>query len=138
MILNNKIANIYSLQYIYLSSCEINNIPGSEKISIKGEWKPIKFASIEYTEKQDEQGGEWEQNFSAIITEFDNNIENELNSIKNKAILLRLDYTNNLSKIVGTDEFPVILSLSSTSTSHTYTLSFKRNSPEAAKFLQSF
>ncbi|MBP1593030.1 MAG: hypothetical protein H6Q12_48 [Bacteroidetes bacterium] len=138
MTVNNKIANIYSLQYIYLSSCEINNIPGSEKISVKGEWKPIKFASIEYTEKQDEQGGEWEQNFSAVITEFNTIIEKELYSIKNNAILLRLDYSNHISKIVGTDEYPVILSLSNASSSHTYTLSFKRNSPEAAKFLQSF
>ncbi len=138
MTLNNKIANIYSLQYMYIHSCEISNIPGNDKISVTGEWKQLKFASIEYTEKQDGQGEEWEQNFSAIITEFDNKTENELNSIKNNAVLLRLDYTNNISKIVGSDEFPVILSLSSTSTSHTYTLSFKRNSPEAAKFLQSF
>lgn len=138
MTLNNKIAHIYSLQYMYIYSCEISNIPGNDKISVIGEWKQLKFASIEYAEKQDGQGEEWEQNFSAIITDFDNIKENELNSIKNNPVLLRLDYTNNISKVVGTDEFPVILSLSSTSTSHTYTLSFKRNSPEAAKFLQSF
>lgn len=134
-----KIAQIISLSYSYLQNCNILDVPGLQEIGVSTtEWNEIKIASCEYDEKQEETGYAWEQNLTAVVAGLSIDKQIEFEKIAGTPLILRLDYSNNKSKIVGNKEYPVYLSVGNAGTPHAVLITFKRKSAESSKFLKSF
>lgn len=133
-----KIAQIISLSYCCVNECTVIDLPGLQEIKVRATWEPVQISSIEFSEKQNEMGGVWEQVLTAVVTGLNKVQQEEFEKMAGIPLLMNLGYTNNLSKIVGTKEFPVFIVIQSVASSHAMSITFNRVSPECSKILKSF
>lgn len=137
MIIENKRAQICAIWWITTDDAEIDNFLGDSYISISGSWNNLGISSAEFKESQ-ARGEMVQQELKATISDSSEDNEKRLKGILSSEIILRIDYTNKESKVIGTDTCPVSLSLERSGTPEKLILSVKRSSPEPSKFIQSF
>lgn len=128
---------ICGMKFIPLSEAGIFNQPGNSSIDVTGEMTAIPIASGEFTEEQTD-GIPVKQTLSANVTDTGQDMRDNLRRLFSQEGLLIVRLTSGETKVIGTDEFPVLVTLSQSGSPAAYYLSFDRQSPEPAKFLQSF
>ena len=98
---------------------------------------PIPVSSGEFKEKN-VSGELTEQELKAVVTDTGASFSNSLRDLLCREGLVCLKFTNGSERVVGTDQFPVVVTLQESGSPAAFTLSFKRSSPEPAKILKSF
>ena len=133
----NKRAQIFGMSFIPLGIATVRNYPGANVIQVTGEWIGIPVIKGEFKEKII-PGSLIEQELKATITDTGAAYADSLHDLFRQEGLVRLKFTNGAERVVGTDQFPVLMQLEESGTPAAFTLSFKRNSSEPAKILKSF
>lgn len=131
---SNKHAQIYALHYINIEDADIDNYPGRDQISITGCWIELKVNSVILSEEQKNVGDFYNVELKATITDTTSSVDKAIN----RAVILKIDYTNNVSKVLGTEHTPIFLSQKIDGNPSVITLSYKGLLPECAKILKSF
>ena len=124
-------------EFIPLAEAEIFNLPGSDSINVSGALTEIPIASGEFTEEQT-NGSPAKQTLSANVTDTGQDTSSNLRQLFSQEGILVIQLTSGEQKVVGTDEFPVLVTMTQSGSPAAYQLTFDRESPEPAKFLQSF
>lgn len=137
MNINDKRAQICAMDFIRLDAATVQNIPGSKTIHVSGPWVSLPISQGEYKEKAT-SGDLVEQELKATLTDTGNEMAATLEGTQSVEGLILLTFTNGAHRVVGTDQFPVLLTLEESGSPAKFTLSFKRDSPEPAKILESF
>ena len=137
MNLENKRAQICKIDFIPVNNAIVNNLPGVNYIRIRGEWTLIPISSGEFKEKST-IGDVVEQELNAVVTDTGANNLITLRGLLQHSGLIRYQSTNGEIKVIGTDQFPVRVTLENNGSPAKLTLSFKRDSPEPAKLFRSF
>lgn len=134
----NKHDQICAMHYLSFENAEIENYPGSSTIKVSGDWINLHVSTVEFSEEQERIGMSFTQELKATVTDTSqSNFENIASTTLNYGII-RLDYTSGESRILGTDNMPILLSYREDGSPAVITLSYKGDSPERSKFLQSF
>lgn len=134
---NDKRAAICCLAFLPIGQATVRNKPGYPSIQVRGTFTPIPIASGEFQESET-NGNPIEQELEAVVT--DTNADN-LTAYRNLLAdygLLLVTLTNGDQRVIGTDEFPVLVSTELGGSPQALTLSVKRDSPEPAKVYSSF
>lgn len=135
---NNKRATIVRLHfYPIVESTVVNSYPGRQILSVTGPNYDFRPQSAEFKETVI-QGDEVSQQFNAIITDVSLASNASMRRILSLPGLLLLVFSNDEIRVVGTDQFPVMITLEESGRPAQFKLSFKRTSPEPSKFFQSF
>lgn len=133
-----KIAQICGVGFCAIDFCDVVNHPGSDEIKVRGVFSDYRFSKVEWKEEESESG-EIKQEFKATGTDMSENLMNVSKGFfKEFGVLVLLKFTNGKKMIVGTDEFPVYVEVSTSGSPQVTTYSFKRSSPERAKEYKSF
>ena len=136
MSVENKRSQFCAMSFLPLPDAEVRNVPGSDKLQVHGTWVSINVSSGEWKESREEVGKPAEQELKATVTDTSSSMESQLRTLFSVDGLIGL--TNGEKKVIGTDEFPVHVSMERSGEPAKLTLSFKRSSPEPAKVLESF
>lgn len=134
---NDKRAQICALSYLPLAGAKVRNLPGAKSIRVSGEWTDIPISKGEFKEKTT-SGSLVEQEIKATVTDTGGEFSARMRDLLNQEGLVRLKFTNGAEKVVGSDQFPVLLTLEESGSPAAFSLSCKRNSPEPAKTLRPF
>ena len=134
---NDKRAAICRLAFLALSKATVQNTPGNPTIQVRGTFTQLPISSGEFQETET-NGEPVEQELEAVITDTSAAKLAEYRTILAEYGLLLVTLTNGDQRVVGTDEFPVLVSTELSGTPQALTLTFKRNSPEPAKMFSSF
>lgn len=127
------------MSFLPPSVSPVVNLPGCDTIGLNpGLAIPIYISNGEWKEKMEVAGKPVEQELNATVTDTSRSSEKELRALFGAEGILLLTFTNGETRVVGTDEFPVLVSVERSGNPGTLTLSFKRLSPEPAKTLSSF
>lgn len=137
MTIEGKRAQICAMELIPISAALVKERPGEKTIQVSGVWISIPISSGEFKEKV-VSGELVEQEFKGSVTNTGTDFANSLRDLLAQNCLVRLRFTNGVERVVGTDQFPVLLTLEESGTPAAFTLSFKRSSPEPSKKLKSF
>lgn len=132
-----KRAQICAMDFIRLDAATVQNLPGAETIHVSGQWVALPISQGEFSEKR-VPGDLIEQELKATLTDTGDEMASGLKVSQSVYGLVLLTFTNRSRRVVGTDQFPVLLTLEESGSPAKFTLSFKRNSPEPAKILESF
>lgn len=135
---SDKRSQICGMCFLPISKAQVENTPGTDYIKVSGEWTDLGVSSGELKEKQDSVGAVVEQELKAVVTDTGENNTRLMHDLITNEGLVLLKMTNGSHKVVGTDQFPVSISLENSGSPAKLTLSFKRNSPESAKLFTSF
>jgi hypothetical protein len=130
-----KRASICQVYFMEIAESTVTDIPGLPQIKVIGDWAKIDYSTVEFAEDKSSDGNSYEVNLS--ITFSDSSLEKmrELIAWLGIYILVRLDYTDGTSRVVGTDQFPVVLSLSGQGSPRSLIFSYKNQQPELSKIL---
>lgn len=134
---NDKRAAICRLAFLALSKATVQNTPGNPTIQVRGTFTQLPISSGEFQETET-NGEPVEQELEAVITDTSAAKLAEYRTILAEYGLLLVTMTNGDQRVVGTDEFPVLVSTELSGTPQALALTFKRNSPEPAKMFSSF
>lgn len=134
---NDKRAAICRLAFLALSKATVQNTPGSPTIQVRGTFTQLPISSGEFQETET-NGEPVEQELEAVITDTNAEKLSEYRTMLAEYGLLLVTLTNGDQRVIGTDEFPVLVSTELSGTPQALTLTFKRNSPEPAKIFSSF
>ena len=134
---NDKRAAICRLAFLALSKATIRNTPGNPTIQVRGTFTQLPISSGEF-EETETNGEPVEQKLEAVITDTSVEKLSEYRTMLAEYGLLLLTMTNGDQRVVGTDEFPVLVTTELSGTPQALALTFKRNSPEPAKKFSSF
>lgn len=134
---SNKRNEVCGLEFIPIAEAEVDNMPGHNVIRLSGSTTRIPISKGEFTEEITD-GTVVKQTFSAVVTNTGMANTLSLRLLLGQEGILIIHLTNGEIKVVGTDEFPVMITLTQSGTPSVHELTFDRESPEHAKFLQSF
>ena len=135
MNVNSKRSQICGLSFLPVDSATVKNIPGRLDIQVSGSWVSIDISSGEWKETVEYAGQPVAQELKATVTNTSIEHESSLRHLFSSTGLLLLRFSNKDSKVVGTDEFPVHVTVERSGDPGKILLSFKRESPEVAKTL---
>ena len=94
-------------------------------IRVEGSWTELPVTKAEFSEEQGNRGV-ITQKFEGTITKAKNDMLINLLGVMNRYGVLRIDYTNGEQRVVGDDQWPVMLSVSKEGDPLKVKLSFKR------------
>lgn len=134
---NNKRAQLCGMDFLPIAGASINNQPGADYIRIAGTWREIPVSSGEWKETE-AMNGIIAQELKVVVTNTSDEFLKELRGWLRQEGVVRLTFTNEIMRVVGTDQFPVLLTIEQGGSPSSLTLSMKRDSPEPAKLYQSF
>lgn len=130
-----KRAAICGVSFIALSESTVTNVPGVSQIKVSGIWEKMKFSTADFSEQLSSDTTNYEVNLTITFSDSSQENQREVIAWTGIYILVRLDYTDGTSRVVGTDQFPVVLSMSGDGSPHSLRLTYKGNQPESSKFL---
>lgn len=130
----NKRAQICAVGWMLADDAEIDNYLGEHKISVSGKWSDMDISSAEFKESQT-NGEMVQQELKVTIADSSEENEKKLRGVFSSEIILRIDYTNGDSLVIGTNTCPVRISMERSGSPGKLVLSVKRSSPEPSKFL---
>lgn len=134
---DDKRVQICAMSFIPVARAVVRNLPGVKTIQVSGDWTLIPISSGEFKEKTT-SGDFTEQELKAVVTDTGSVFSASLYDLFRQEGLVRLRFTNGADRVVGTDQFPVLLTLEESGSPASFKLSFKRDSPEPSKILKSF
>lgn len=134
---NDKRAAICRLDFLPIGQATVRNKPGQPDIQVQGTFTKLPISSGEFRESET-NGNPVEQELEAVITDTSVEKLSEYRTMLAEYGLLLLTMTNGDQRVVGTDEFPVLVTTELSGTPQALALTFKRNSPEPAKKFSSF
>lgn len=134
---NNKRLQICGIEYLPVNDAQVINFLGETDIKVAGTFQKIPVSTGEFKEKI-EPGTLIEQELNATVTDTGVMALAELRTLFSQEGILILKMTNGEAKVVGTDQFPVLVTTEISGSPSSMKLSFKRNSPELAKNYKSF
>lgn len=132
-----KRKQICGMSFIPITSAGVVNMPGDKYIRVSGDFVKVPISSGEFTEEHTD-GSPVKQTLSATVTDTGIDMAALLENLFYREGLLLIRTTDGAKKVIGTDEFPVLVTLSQSGSPAVYQLSFDRESPEPAKYFQSF
>lgn len=136
--MSHKHSSICGISVLPLSGAVVSNSPGDDRISIRGNWQQVAASEIEFSEKESDSSPFFESQLKFRVTDTSPSSEAALRDLSNRYVLLRLHYTDGAVRVLGTDQFPVELTLSREGIPSYFSLSYKGSQPERVKFFQSF
>ena len=134
---NDKRASVCGLEFLPIGQAIVEDLPGNPHIKVTGSFTRIPIASGEFRESE-EPGNPIEQELEAVVTGTSTEILATYRNLFVNYGLVRLTMTNGDRKVIGNNEFPVLVSTNLGGSPQQLTLSFKRESPEPAKEYSSF
>ncbi len=134
----NKRAQISAVYILQIDDAEIDNYIGHPSISVSGAWLDIGMSKVDFKETQPGNGMMTQQELAITVSDSSDEKETTLRQLIESEVIIRLDYTNGVRKIIGTNRCPVSLSLERSGSPSAITVSVKRSSPEPSKLLRSF
>ena len=132
---NDKRSHVCGLSFLPLSDATVINIPGERDIQVSGTWIEIDISSVDWKETREYVGQPVAQELKATVTNTSKEYESMLRNIFTTSGLLLLKFSNTDQIVLGTDEFPVSVTVERSGDPSKIFLSFKRDSPEPAKYL---
>ena len=129
---NDKRAAICRLAFLPIGQATVQNKPGQPGIQVQGTFTKLPISSGEFQESET-NGNPVEQELEAVITDTNAGQLEEYRRLLADYGLLLVTLTNGDQRVIGTDEFPVLVSTELSGSPQSLTLSFKRDSPELAK-----
>lgn len=138
MNIENKRAQLFEVSFLQVSNALVLNYPGSDSIRINGEWIDFGISSGEWKETIETVGTPVMQELKATIPDTSSTNENFIRNLLSTEGLVLLHLTNGEKRVVGSNDFPVSISLEKSGNPSRLTLSLKRSSPEPTKILKSF
>lgn|GEM_PF-846568 len=136
---NDPHAEICYVGFIPISQAELKTKIGSPDIAVelRGLMVNPRPQSATFTERQAASGQYVEQEMESVFTSDEAEFVERFRSMAEEDCIVFVEYTNGKVLVVGTELAPVRLAIEQSGTPKTLRLSFKRNSPEFAKVLQS-
>lgn len=135
---NDRRAHICKFYYCPYNECTITDIPGNKNIQVLASWINLPMQTAELKENELLAGEMIEQELSVVLKGKNTEMDNEITRLVGKQLIIRLDYSNDESRIMGTRDNPVILSEESAGVIASLTLVSKHLSAEKTKKLTSF
>lgn len=132
---NDKRSQVCGLSFLPTNDVTVINIPGKRDIQVSGTWIDIGLSSGEWKETIEYLGQPVAQELKATVTNTSKEYESMLRNLFTTPGLLLLKFSNTDQIVVGTDEFPVSVTVERSGDPSKIYLSCKRDSPEPAKYL---
>lgn len=130
-----KRAAICGVYFMAVAESNVTNVPGVPQIKVIGTWDKQKYSGAEFSESLASDGNSYDVNLTVSYSDSSPENTADLLSWLGIYIMVRLDYTDGTCRVVGTDQFPVVLGLSGEGSPHALRLAYKGNQPEQSKFL---
>ena len=124
-----KRASICQVYFMAIAESTVTNIPGLPQIKVIGDWAKIDYSTVEFAEDKSSDGNSYEVNLSITFS------DSSLEKMRELIAWLGIYYTDGTSRVVGTDQFPVVLSLSGQGSPRSLIFSYKNQQPELSKIL---
>lgn len=132
---NSKRSQVCGLSFLSVAAATVVNVPGQKNIQVSGSWIKIDISSGEWKETVEYVGQPVAQELKATVTNTSVEYESSLRNLFSGTGLLLLQFSNTEKRVVGTDEFPVTVTVERSGDPGKIYLSCKRDSPEPAKYL---
>lgn len=136
MSINDKRIAICGIDFLPIDQATVEDRPGSDTIKVRGEFRNVPIQSGELRETE-EPGMAVEQELEAVVTDTGAANLSVLREMFRHYGLVRLRLTNGEVRVVGTAEFPVLVSMELSGVPGSLTLTVERESPEPAKLFAS-
>lgn len=135
---NNKRMQICSAAFIRLDDAKlVTSFDESKRtIQVDGEWSELPVKDAEFSEEFKDEGL-YSQKFSARLANSSRSMALKVGILLRRKGLLRIDYTNGESIVVGDEEFPVLVNMTREGSPQQLSLSIKRNASFPSRLLQS-
>lgn len=130
-----KRATICGVSFMTVAESTVTHVPGIPQIQVIGTWDKQNYSSVEFYETLSSDNFSYDVNLTVTYSDSSYGNTVDLLTWLGIYILVRLDYTDGTCRVVGTDQFPVVLGLSGEGSPRSLRLSYKGNQPELSKFL---
>lgn len=130
-----KRSSICRLELISLAEAEVVNIPGNNIIKVDGIWDRLDFSTIDFSEKPSDDGSLYDVSLNIGITDNSVDAYNDAISWVGIYILAKLVYSDGTIRIVGSDSYPLVLSIGRSGSSSVLSLIYSGQQPELSKYL---
>lgn len=130
-----KRAAICGVSFMAVAESTVTNVPGLSQIQVIGTWDKQNYSSVEFSETLSSDGSNYDVNLTVSYSDSSPQNSVDLLAWSGIYILIRLDYTDGTCRVVGTDQFPIVLGLSGEGSPRALRLSYKGQQPEQSKFL---
>lgn len=129
-----KRSRICKISYAYASDLLINNYPG-DAIQVIGDLERIYFSSVSFSEVQEANGEQYQQELIIEIKGNNQEAQKTISDLTGKYTIVKLEYSNQEIKIVGTPESPLMFIHEQSGMPSVNRLSVNRYSAEKAKYI---
>lgn len=135
---NNKRMQVCGAAFIRLDDAKlVTSFDESNRtIQVDGEWSELHVKDAEFSEEFKAEGL-YSQKFSARLANSSRSMALKVDILLRRKGLLRIDYTNGESIVVGDEEFPVLVNMTREGSPQQLSLSIKRNTSFPSRLLQS-
>lgn len=130
-----KRSSICGVELISLAEATVTCIPGDPKITVSGAWDRLDYSTAEFSEQLSSDGTGYDCNLTISFSDSSPSKSSEVLSWCGIYVLAKLRYTDGSLRVVGTDQFPLVLSFSGEGAPHALRLTYKGTQPESARFL---
>lgn len=138
---NNNIrrATICGVAIVPTSAITMSAHIGMDIVSISpsSEIQFERVQSASFVERRAESGDYVEQEFESVFTDSSQNVVTYRQTLPDTDVIIMIKYSNGTVLMAGTDLSPVRCEVEESGSPKTFKVSFKRKSPEFAKFVQS-
>ena len=136
---NNNHAQVWAVKILLVDdNADIENHFGENRIMVSGPWCDMLHSSVELTCDDNQATGAAALDLKIKIADSSDIMQALCRLISSLPVVVRLDYINEETKVIGTDTSPLYLSYSIGGNPRTTTLSYKGDLPERPKDLSSF
>lgn len=136
---NNNHAQVWAVKILPVDdSADIENHFGENRIMVSGSWCDMLHSSVELTCDDNQATGAAALDLKIKIADSSDIMQALCRLLSSLPVVVRLDYSNEETKVIGTDTSPLYLSYSIGGNPRTITLSYKGDLPERPKDLSSF
>ncbi|MDD2799389.1 MAG: hypothetical protein PHV20_12425 [Bacteroidales bacterium] len=135
----NRRADIYSVSFVKPSQCSMIMLYNKGIAIVNGIFTKINgLQKINFDENSDWLGISTTQKFNAIASDTSQSNRIYLESLCGIPLILKVDYSNGVSKVIGSIDRPILLTFSIGGNPTAYTLTFQRIDKGSAPIYQSF
>lgn len=139
---NNNIrrATICGVAIVPVSGITMSAHIGINNVTITPAVNTIEFERVQsasFVERRAESGDYVEQEFESVFTDSSQNVVTYRQTLPDTDVIIMIKYSNGIVLMAGTDLSPVRCEVEESGSPKTFKVSFKRKSPEFAKFVQS-
>ena len=136
---NNNHAQVWAVKILLVDDdADIENHFGENRIMVSGPWCDMLHSSVELTCDDNQATGAAALDLKIKIADSSDIMQALCRLLSSLPVVVRLDYSNEETKVIGTDTSPLYLSYSIGGNPQTITLSYKGDLPERLKDLSSF